>query len=152
MWTSKLIPNLWLTLSSQNGTTVQYRFFRCFFLNFAFMHSFMLLIVRLFSNLRCWIVRHLSFLEKKAELIYLDNRPFYNCSSILVGFFAQKKLQKDVRTVTKNLYSNYFQNGKWYWKNSKAFEFQTIKLGYPPNWGCPPKWCIPSSWGSGVVL
>ena len=70
--------------SSWRGTTVP--IFSDFWLNFACM----LIIVRLFSNLRCWIVRHLSFLEKKkTELIYLHCRPFYNCSCILVDLFCK---------------------------------------------------------------
>ena len=66
---------------------LQYQFFSDFWLNFVCM----LIIVRLFSNLRCWIVRHLSFLEKKkTELIYLHCRPFYNCSCFLVDLFCKK--------------------------------------------------------------
>ena len=70
-----------LTLSARSGTTVPN-----FFVFFAELcvHATLLIIVRSFSNLRCWIVHHLSFLEKKTELIYLHYWLFYNCSCFLV--------------------------------------------------------------------
>ena len=77
-WTIK--GGMILTLSTRSGTTL-------------------LIIVRLFSNLRCRIVRHLRFL-KKTELIYLHYRPFFNWSCILVYFLQKHKT--DLRTV-KNL-------------------------------------------------
>ena len=90
-----------LTLSARSGTTVPN-----FFVFFAKL--WLLIIVRLCSNLRCWIVHHLSFLEKKTELLYLHYRPFYNCSSIMFLFWP-KNVQKDVRTVKKpKLFFNLF--------------------------------------------
>ena len=92
----------------------------CIFSFFAelFMHATLLIIVRIISNLWCWIVRLLSFLERK-KIIYLYNRPFCNCSCILVHFlnkvFALFK--------NRNVYSNYFMNGKWYFN---GFELQSI--------------------------
>ena len=73
------------------------------------MHAKLLIIVQLFSNLRCWIVHYLSFLEKKTELIYLHFRPFYNCSKILVDFLAKspKRCAHCSKTET------YIQNISW---------------------------------------
>ena len=87
-----------LTLSGRISTTVL-NLFR-FFSPELCKHAALLIIVRLFSNLGCWIVPHLIFLVKKTELIYLHYRLFYNCLCILVDFFA-KNVQKDVLTVKK---------------------------------------------------
>ena len=106
------------------GTTVP-----IFFVFFAvlWMHATLLIIVRLCSNLRCWIVHGLSFLEKKTELIYLHYRPFYSCSSIVFNFLA-KKTPKNMCALLKNqnLFSTYFLNGKLYWKNSNGFKLQSL--------------------------
>ena len=78
------------TLSARSGTTVQSRNFS-FFCAELCMHATLLIIVGLFSDFRCWIVHHLSFQVKKAELIYLHYRLFYNCSCILVNFLCKKR-------------------------------------------------------------
>ena len=77
-----------ISLSSRSGTTVP-NFFGFFAV--LWVHAALLIIVRLCSNLRCWIVHRLSFLEKKTELIYLHYRPFYSCSSIVFNFLAKKR-------------------------------------------------------------
>ena len=60
-----------------------------------------------------------SQLSREKKIIYLYNRPFYNCSCILVH------LKKKVFALFKNrnVYSNYFMNGKWYFN---GFELQSI--------------------------
>ena len=72
----------------QHEAVLQYRFFS--FFAEPWVHATLLIIVRLCSNLRCWIVHYLSFLEKKTELIYLHYRPFYNCLSFVFDFLAKK--------------------------------------------------------------
>ena len=96
-----------------------------FFLNFACMS--LLILVRLFSNLRCKIAHQLSFL-KKIEVIYLRYRPFYHCSCTVYWLICLQKTSKKMCALLKNLnlYSNDFLNGKWYWKNSNRFELQSI--------------------------
>ena len=92
------------------------------------MHATLLIIVRLFSNLRCWIVHHLSFLEKKTELIYLHYRLFYNCLCILIHFLA-RNLQKDARTVKKpKLIFNLFPERKMIWKKFKRIRIPENRL------------------------
>ena len=73
-------PNV-LTLSARSGTTIP-NFF-VFFADFC-MHATPLIIVPLFSNLRCWIVHYLSFLEKKSELSYLH----LGCSTTFHVFWS----------------------------------------------------------------
>ena len=123
MWTSAS-PNdqrfSFFTLSARSGTTVPN-----FFVFFAELcvHATLLIIVRSFSN-RCWIVHHLSFLEKKTELIYLHYRLFYNCLCILIHFLA-RNLQKDARTVKKpKLIFNLFPERKMIWKKFKRIQIQ----------------------------
>ena len=53
----------------------------------------------------------------KKEFIYLHQRPFYNCLSFMFMCALLKK---------QNLFSTYFLNGKWYWKNSNGFELLSI--------------------------
>ena len=41
-------------------------------------------------------------------------------------FFLQKKFKKICALLkNRNLYSNYFRNAKWYWKNSNGFKLQS---------------------------
>ena len=101
-----------------------------FFVFFAvlWVHATLLIIVRLCSNLRCWIVHHLSFLEKKTELLYLHYRVFYNCSSIMFVFWP-KNVQKDVRTVKKpKLFFNLFPERKMILKKFKQIQITEFRL------------------------
>ena len=74
----------------QHEAVLQYRFY--LFFAVLWVHAKLLIIVRLCSNLRCWIVRASSQLsgEKKTELICLHYWTFYICSSIVFNFLAKK--------------------------------------------------------------
>ena len=74
------------------------------------VHATLLIIVRFCSNLRCWIVHYLSFLEKKTELIYLHYRPFYNCLGFIFDFLAKKCPKRCVHCLKTE---NYFQLISW---------------------------------------
>ena len=81
---------------------------------------FSLIIVRLCSNLHCWIVHRLSFLEKKTELIYLHYIGLSTAVQVLCSIFWPKNVQKDVRTVKKpKLIFNLFPERKMILKKFK---------------------------------
>ena len=108
-----------LALSARSGTTV-----RNFFVFFAELcvHATLLIIVRSFSNLRCWKVHHLSFQEKETELIYLHYRLFLQLFMwhVFWSIYWPKNAQKDGSTVKKpKLIFNLFPERKMIWKNFK---------------------------------
>ena len=100
--------------SSWSGTTVLHFFFFCW--TFHACHT----VNNSPYNLKSLMLDSASSqLSREKKIIYLYNRPFYNCSCILVHF------KKKVFALFKNrnLYSNYFMNGKWYFN---GFELQSI--------------------------
>ena len=100
--------------SSWSGTKVLHFFFFCW--TFHACHT----VNNSSYNLKSLMLDSASSqLSREKKIIYLYNRPFCNCSCILVHFlnkvFALFK--------NRNVYSNYFMNGKWYFN---GFELQSI--------------------------
>ena len=95
----------------QHEAVLQYRFYRFFAV--LWVHAKLLIIVRLCSNLRCWIVRHLSFLEKKNRINLSSLLDFLHLFKYCVQFFGQKTSKKMCALLkNQNLFPTYFLNGK----------------------------------------
>ena len=108
-----------LTLSARSSTTVT-NFFVFFCCTLSACHTVNNSPIMLKSSLLDSASSQLSGEKNRINLIL---QLFKYC----VQFFGQKTSKKMCALLkNRNLFSTYFLNGKWYWKNSNGFELQSL--------------------------